>query len=213
MSWITRQLGTARVVCTDAAVGDVVTRGTDGSGPVWLAHQVHGADLVAVPAGGIESATADALITDVPNTALGVRTADCVPVVLVADDGDAIAVVHSGWPGTLAGVVPRAIDALRRGGANTIDAVIGPCIRACSYEFGADQLRTFVNRFGSAVHTRTAWGTDALDLVAAVRTQLEAGDVASIDDVEIDTFTSTAHCSYRRDATSDRNVTLAWIRG
>lgn len=212
MGWVTRQLGGVRVVCTDAEVGDVIARGTDGSGPVSVAQQVHGADLVSVPAGGIDGAVGDALLTTAPGTALGVRTADCVPVVLVADAGAAVAVVHSGWPGTLAGVVPRALEALRRQGATDIDAVIGPCIRAHSYEFGASHLETFVDRFGAGVRATTAWNTDALDLVHAVRTQLDDGGVATVDDVGIDTFTSVSYCSFRRDATTERNVTLAWIR-
>lgn len=202
-------------MCTDARVGDLVARGVDGSGPVHLVRQVHGAAVAVFDehepmVGAAAGVEADAIVIDRPHVAIGIRTADCVPIALVADGGDAVAVVHAGWPGTLAGVVPAAIAALAARGATRLDAVIGPCIRGTSYEFGPDGIDAFAARFGEGVRATTTWGTPALDLVAAVRRELEAGGVATVDDVGIDTYGSPGHRSYRRDGTPERNLTVAW---
>ena len=57
---------------------------------------------------------------------------------------------------------------MRRSGGTAITAVVGPCIHAECYEFGADDLDALAARFGPAVRPRTAWGTPALDLPAAI---------------------------------------------
>ncbi len=80
----------------------------------------------------------DALVTTAPALPLLVLVADCAPVALVA--GEAVAAVHVGWRGLLAGVVPTAVELARRRGGGPVRAVVGPCISAMHYEFGARDL-------------------------------------------------------------------------
>ncbi|MBV8913749.1 MAG: peptidoglycan editing factor PgeF [Acetobacteraceae bacterium] len=104
--------------------------------------QVHGPEVVTVSAPWPPGAgpRADALVTAVPGLALGVVTADCVPVLLADAKACVIAAVHAGWRGALAGVLETTIAAMEALGAarSRIAAAIGPCIRQKSYEVRAD---------------------------------------------------------------------------
>lgn len=98
-----------------------------GAGPVQYMSQVHGADVAVVDAvsRGAEAPVADGLVSR--GLPLAVMVADCVPV-LLAGDGDGapvLAAVHAGRPGLAAGVVPAALQAMRRLGARDIKAWLG----------------------------------------------------------------------------------------
>ena len=87
---------------------------------------------------------ADGYITDKSGITLGVKTADCVPILFEAEvDGSIVAVgaVHAGWRGTLAGIAPKCAKLLCDSfGASPdhIRAAIGPSIRKCCYEVGVE---------------------------------------------------------------------------
>jgi YfiH family protein len=136
-------------------------------------HQVHGAVVVRAAAGRDE-VDADGLWTDdASGSWVGVRAADCVPILLSTEDGRAVAAVHSGWRGTLLGVVAQGVEALVRTGAPaaTLRAAVGPCIQACCYEVGPD----LAERFGAAFSTAVVRGGGVrphLDLALAVRSTL-----------------------------------------
>ena len=101
----------------------------------------------------------DALVGASAGVILTIRTADCVPVLLVAPHVRAVAAVHAGWRGMAAGVIANAIAALHArygAGPSEIRAGIGPAIGACCYEFGAEHLSAFVAAFGR--DARRAWG-------------------------------------------------------
>jgi YfiH family protein len=102
--------------------------------------------------------TGDALVTASADVIVTIRTADCVPILLVAPGARAVAAVHAGWRGLLTGVVEQSVAALgERYGARpaTIEAAIGPAIGGCCYEFGAEHQQGFVARYGAAA--ATAW--------------------------------------------------------
>jgi YfiH family protein len=107
-------------------------------------HQVHGAAVVAVDAPGAWSEAdrpqADALVTDRPDVALGVVTADCAPVLFADRAAGVIGAAHASWRGAVAGVIEATVAAMERLGAARarIAAAIGPCIRQPSYEVGPD---------------------------------------------------------------------------
>lgn len=149
----------------------------------WFLDQVHGADVVTATAPADPSAPpapADAAVTDRVGVPLVVLTADCAPVAL-ADDV-AVGVVHAGWKGLLAGVVPAAVAALRAVGAGAVRALVGPCIRPARYEFGRADLDRLVARFGPGVEGRTVTGHPALDVPAAVAVALAEAGVADVTD-------------------------------
>ncbi|MGH9944968.1 MAG: peptidoglycan editing factor PgeF [Pyrinomonadaceae bacterium] len=149
--------------------------------------QVHGADVLAVRErpgrqrdGSIgEEERCDALTTNRPGVLLGVKTADCVPIVLGDARTGACAAVHAGWRGTLSGIVVRALARMREDyGADPADvrAAIGPAALACCYEVGAEVVEAFESRFAYAeellVPTAPRPGHARIDLHRANRRQL-----------------------------------------
>jgi YfiH family protein len=159
---------------------------------VAQAKQVHGAHAVeALEAGGVE---ADAIIgrsmratraAGGTTMAVGVRVADCAPI-LVADtaSGDVVA-VHAGWRGIVAGVVRAAVEGLDRNTGSLV-AAIGPCIGPCCFEVGRDVADAIARACpGAEVIARLAGEKAFVDLRVAARAHLRALGVhaASIEDV------------------------------
>lgn len=179
--------------------------------PVALMRQVHGAD-VAVVDGPVEPLPeADALVTARPGLLLVVRVADCVPVLLADAERGVVAAAHAGRPGVAAGVVPRALAAMRDLGARRITAWIGPHVCGRCYEV-PEAMREEVAALVPESRAETSWGTPALDLGAAVRAQLEAGD-AEVVDASRCTREHDDLFSYRRQGSdSGRLAGLVWVR-
>ncbi|HSP19154.1 MAG TPA: peptidoglycan editing factor PgeF [Myxococcaceae bacterium] len=149
-----------------------------------LAEQVHGAAVVRASPGTVPEA--DALWTDAPDAWIGIRTADCVPLLLCSDDGLRVAAVHSGWRGTAARIAGAAVAELGRAGtrAGRLHAAIGPAIGVCCYEVSDDLAHRFAEAFGAEVARRDG-ERPHLDLRLAVRRTLIAAGVpeAHIEDV------------------------------
>jgi polyphenol oxidase len=113
--------------------------------PITL-RQVHSAEVWNAHGLTDRCQPGDALISNELAKRIGVRTADCVPI-LIADAGlRSVAAVHAGWRGTAAKIALRTVERLRAEfGANPADlrVAIGPCIRECCYEVGNDVARQF----------------------------------------------------------------------
>lgn len=89
----------------------------------------------------------DAIITDVKNTAIGVFTADCVPVILADPKKNVAAAIHSGWKGTFSSITLKTIERLKKEyGVDPKDlkAYIGPHIRQCCYEISDELKEKFI---------------------------------------------------------------------
>jgi YfiH family protein len=174
--------------------------------------QVHGAAVTVVdPRSPVSRPEADALVTREPDVVLMVRVADCVPVLLHAPAAGAVAAVHCGRPGLLAGVVPRTLEGLRAWGEGVITAWIGPHVCGACYEVPA-AMQEEVAHAVPAARATTSWGTPSLDLGAGVRAQLEAGGVDVVD-VSRCTRESADLYSYRRDgAGAGRQAGLIRLR-
>jgi YfiH family protein len=129
-------------------------RGAEPPGPVERPRQVHGTAVCEVrrpgDAAGVE---ADAIVCRVPGLAVGVVTADCVPILLAAADARAVAAVHAGWRGLAAGVVAAGASALSATGASPVRlvAAIGPYVGPCCYEVDEPVLRAVRARFPAGV--------------------------------------------------------------
>src|SRR5439155_15266557 len=135
--------------------------------------QVHGA-LVRRANGRGEPG--DGLWTDERGRPLVVVTADCLPVAVVRLDGrPALALLHVGWRGLLAGIVANGVGAL--GGALHA-AVIGPGIGPCCYEVGGDVAGPVRSAYGFGLVRG-----GRLDLAGAVERTLRAAGVARVDRV------------------------------
>lgn len=88
----------------------------------------------------------DALVTRLKGVRIGVRTADCVPIVLYAPDVEAVAAVHAGWKGTIGGVLPTAISLLKEMGADLkgLKVGIGPHVCGDCYEVDESLASRFI---------------------------------------------------------------------
>ena len=99
----------------------------------------------------------DGYITDEKGITLGVKAADCVPILFEAEKGGkvvAVGAVHAGWRGSVAGIAAKCVRMLceEYGVApKDIRAVIGPCIHKCCYEVGQDLREAVENRLGGEV--------------------------------------------------------------
>jgi hypothetical protein len=155
----------------------------------WLVHGF-GTRLADIPAGFAQLATlqqvhsslcvsaegragllgeGDALIENQPGSVVAVKTADCIPILLVDERQRAVAAVHAGWRGTAARIAAHAVAAMsRRFGTcpEDLHAAVGPGIGKCCYEVGAEVAA----RFGGQ-------GRGHIDLPAANRRQLEEAGV------------------------------------
>jgi polyphenol oxidase len=177
--------------------------GAAGFDPAWLVRvrQVHGAAVLRAGEVG-EDSEADALWChrDDGPCVVGVLTADCVPVLLADREGEAVAAVHSGWRGTVAGVVPQTVRTLAQAGVppERLVAAIGPCIEQAAFEVGEEVAA----RFDDAFVERGRWSKPHVDLVGVVRAQLAAAGVAAaaIERVGGCTHANPArYFSFRRD--------------
>jgi polyphenol oxidase len=123
--------------------------------------QVHGADLCAVERDPIPLATpegkailqGDGLMTRDPGLALGIQTADCVPVLIADTRTRAVAAFHAGWRGTLARIVERGIAdmGLQFGSwPEDLIAAIGPAIGPCCFAVGEEVRAQFESQFAYA---------------------------------------------------------------
>jgi YfiH family protein len=179
--------------------------------PVSWLRQVHGAGVVVVEgAVAVEGDEGDALVTTSADMALAVLTADCAPVALASPEG-VVAAVHAGWAGLAAGVVDRAVDAMRRLGATTVDAALGPCIHAECYEFGPDELDRVAHVLGDGVRGVTAAGMPALDLPAAVVAAVHRAGAALVADEDVCTACTADRCfSHRARGEAERQAMLVW---
>lgn len=155
--------------------------------------EVRRADGRGIDIPGTPFEECDGLWVDEPGKAVLVLTADCIPVALARTNGGApaVAVVHVGWRGLLAGVIENAVAAL--GGRPA--AAVGPAIGPCCYEVRDDVSSPFRTRFGAGI---VAGGK--LDLwTAAERTLRDAG-CATVERLDLCTFCHPQlFFSHRRD--------------
>ncbi|NRA87592.1 MAG: peptidoglycan editing factor PgeF [Rhizobiales bacterium] len=108
--------------------------------------QVHEADVYHAVSGAMNSVPiADAIVTTQKGLALGIRTADCVPIILSSENGDIIGSIHAGWPSTYKGIVQNTVKKMVELGAelNQIRAAVGPAIAGSSYEVERELMLKF----------------------------------------------------------------------
>ncbi|WP_406860419.1 peptidoglycan editing factor PgeF [Streptomyces sp. HUAS MG47] len=188
--------------------------GLDPAQVVWM-NQVHGADVAVIGpdwAPGTELPPVDALVTDRRDVALAVLTADCVPVLLADPEAGVVGAAHAGRPGMVAGVVPAAVAAMVKLGADParITARTGPAVCGRCYEV-PERMRDEVAAVQPEARAETSWGTPAVDVAAGVHAQLAAMGVRDHRTSGVCTLESGDHYSYRRDRTTGRLAGYVWL--
>jgi YfiH family protein len=138
--------------------------------------QVHSARVLdACGRRGQRIGDGDAIVSAEPGVAIGIRTADCVPILLADPETRIVACVHAGWRGTAANIIGATIDLLQSRGCQPGDlcVAIGPSIGSCCYEVGPEVAECF-DKWRPAVNPAGARST--LDLPGINQMQLfEAG--------------------------------------
>ena len=171
--------------------------------------QVHGRRVFRVhdaptDGTGAPHPQADGLVTDVPGIAIGVLSADCVPVLMVDRAAGVVGAAHAGWKGALDGVLEAILAAFADLGRRPADlrACIGPAIQQRSYEVGREVERRFLAqtrdnaRFFVASRRR---GHAMLDLPGYVAHRLERAGVPDVERMHLDTYEDADRFfSYRR---------------
>ena len=199
-------------IFTDDDAGTVtrnraILRADVGAPPLSFVHQVHGRQVrrIADAAAHAHPPQGDGQATATPGVAPVALVADCLPIAIAGHR--AVAMLHAGWRGLAAGVIPEGIRALRELGAGDLTAVVGPGAGGCCYEAGAE------------VHDAFASLPDArrgahVDLKAVARHQLLDGGVQDVLDIGICTICAdpTLLFSHRRDGgVTGRQAGVAWL--
>ena len=138
----------------------------------WV-HQVHGGAVQDADGVGFQNGVkADALVTRRADQILAIRIADCAPVLIADRRSGAVAAVHAGWRGVIAGIIPAAVAKLGND-PDGLTAAVGPCIGFDAFEVGEEVLEEFTRAFGDAAPIRvTGGGNGHVDLREACRLQL-----------------------------------------
>jgi YfiH family protein len=165
------------------------------------AWQVHGDDIRIVREEvdlGDSDERADALVSSLENVFLGIKTADCVPVLIGDPATRAFAAVHAGWRGTAQSIAPKAVARMSEiFGSQPADLIcaIGPAAACEAYEVGGEVIEIFHQNFASAgkYFTETRPGHALVDLKLANKDQLvDVGvDAANIYTAPFCTMTRT----------------------
>lgn len=183
----------------------------------WL-QQVHGTGCVqasAATAGTVPQA--DAAWTRETGLAVAVLTADCVPVVVCDRAGSVVGVAHGGWRGLVGGVLEALLASLPVAAADTV-AWLGPAIGPRAFEVGDDVLDAVaaIDQGGALLDQCVRPGRPGkhhLDLFALSDRLLRRAGVGEVLSERLCTFDDPRFFSYRREGSTGRMATLAWLRG
>lgn len=143
-----------------------------------------------------KSPEADAMVTRVPGIALGILTADCVPLLFADTKAGVIGAAHAGWKGALAGIALNTLAAMRDLGARDISVVLGPSIQQPSYEVGPEFPAPFLAQ--DPANAALFNDKSCFDLPAYLVRQLQDQGV-NVSALGIDTYGNPdVYFSYRR---------------
>lgn len=181
-----------------------------------LMHQVHGRDVIYVPAARQGAPgplpRVDAQFTDVPGLAMMVLVADCGPVLLADPQARLVGAAHAGREGVASGVVTELVAAMAEAGANParMIAAIGPQMCGGCHEVPAEmQARVVQHEPEAACVTRA--GRPGIDTRAGIQAQLARAGVRQVTGDPRCTAEAPELYSYRRDGTTGRFAGLVWL--
>ena len=207
-----------RALVTTRALGDMRSeagrerlRALLPADPLWLS-QVHGiavVDAATAPRGS----AADASHARGKNVVCAVMAADCMPVLLAHDGGEAVAVAHAGWRGLCAGVIEASVAAMGVP-ATRVLAWLGPAIGPAAYEIGAEVRDAYLARDvrAASAFAPSRPGHWRLDLYAIARQRLAGLGISRVYGGDFCTAADPARFfSYRRDKATERMAAAVWL--
>jgi YfiH family protein len=183
--------------------------------PRWLS-QVHGtavhqAGAPGRPAPSDTVPVADAAVTRETGVVLAIMVADCLPVLLAAEDGSVLGAAHAGWRGLVAGVIERTVESMGED-PSRLRAWLGPCIGPRQFEVG-DEVREAFLAAGDAASAFEAMpdGRWLCDLPALARARLARLGVTRVAGGRWCTVADPVRFfSHRRDRQTGRMAALLW---
>ncbi|MGA2963125.1 MAG: peptidoglycan editing factor PgeF [Candidatus Korobacteraceae bacterium] len=125
----------------------------DASGhpwPVISVTQIHSAIIHRVDQETVPPLRGDGLITSTPGILLGIKAADCLPVLIADPERRAVGAFHAGWRGTAQRIVEKGVGEMRKHFGSDpakLLAAIGPGIGSCCYEIGDEVEHAFESQF------------------------------------------------------------------
>lgn len=177
-----------------------------GGEKIYFLSQVHGTDSLTIDGtelqDEVQKKEGDIVLTRARGIAAGIRTADCVPVLLACVETGWVAACHSGWLGCVRQAAPQAVSAVRAAGATRLLAAIGPHISTPAFEVSDDVAEQLEGASPDKNIVDHSYNKLHIDLRRMVRAQLLASGLLNedIDDVLGCTFLDQAnYFSFRRD--------------
>ena len=142
----------------------------------------------------IKDEEGDAIITNEKNVIIGVFTADCVPIILIDEEKEVIAAVHSGWKGTFESITLKTIEKMKKE-FNTneinIKAYIGPHIKKCCYEVSEELKFKFIDK-KKTINKEELFDENNLNLEECIIDDLKT---AGVQDYNINSLNLCTYCS------------------
>jgi polyphenol oxidase len=173
-----------------------------------LIHQIHSNKILTITnylkTPKNDEIKADAIVTNQKNLIIGIKTADCVPILLFCPDNDGIiAAIHAGWSGAKDNIISNAINEMQKLGAKAknIESIIGPCIRQESYQISEEFYQDFIdedlNFKKFFIEDKSKEKHFLFNLPEFVKEKLQKEGISKIKDDLIDTYPSKCYNSYR----------------
>ena len=179
--------------------------------PIQYMNQVHGNKLETIFShSSFPIDETDSLFSSTSNLALGVLTADCLPIALSKNDGSEFAILHAGWKGLLSGVIESTLTTFTKGYSD-VSAWIGPSISLKNYEVGNDLYESFIDKDDGSESNfiEKGHGKWLFSLHGEAKRILGKYDI-NVDGSSECTFESESLFSYRRAQTDNRILSIIW---
>jgi len=177
-------------------------------------HQVHGnvvdgpitADTKKDLSGQTPLVQADGHWTEHSNIALGIQTADCLPVLAYHPKLKRIWALHAGWRSLVAKIIPVALQGLPN--PKDIEVWIGPHIRKDTFQVQSD----VVDKFDPNFVTKQSDGSYLVDLTGIAQSQLNNIGITNIQIRPENTYTDSQYHSFRREKSPGRQWSLIFLK-
>ncbi|MEJ6023484.1 peptidoglycan editing factor PgeF [Ramlibacter sp. PS4R-6] len=187
-----------------------------GARPVYM-EQVHGVGVARLDADARDGLRADGCFTSHQQVACTIMVADCLPVLLAAEDGSIVGAAHAGWRGACEGVVEATVKAMGVAPASLV-AWLGPCIGPEAFEVGDEVRAAFAARDPQDAQHFQPYreGKWLADLPALTRRRLHAMGVSRIHGNDgtrawCTVANPSRFFSHRRDRVSGRFAAVVWL--
>lgn len=175
----------------------------------WL-EQVHGNTVIDISRVTKQTIIGDAMITREKNTALAIMTADCLPILLVSNQGNEIAAIHGGWRPLAGNIITNTVKKMHTR-AGEINAWLGPCIGNKAFEVGSEVYKTFVDQGNifSKAFSKQSNGKYLANLHEIAKLQLNNLGINHISTLSECTYSKPdKYYSYRKSSSTGRMATV-----